>query len=258
MPKVEPQNAVVPAPLVTWKQAVAAYAPATEVTRQRYRVHKKAGRIPGGVQAFQRVGSFAAGSSTYHSALVVIAAHAARAGNQRGAAELVACADQVEQEFGPQVKLFLAEHDLADLPTAEFYSALLEATAAALLLVPSWTNCLYAAGKIASVDSRWAQISAVTSAGSSFLMDVPAEMLSAAQLSLGDSVLVFREMLASSAAAIVELVPGAQLRSAVQEDSGYARYVGTVEPQRSAKEVERIRGLVTSGNVGRRSLRPAG
>ena len=54
-----------------------------------------------------------------------MAEHAARAGDQKVAADLVACANQVEREFGSQVKIFLAEHDLGDLPTAEFYSALL-------------------------------------------------------------------------------------------------------------------------------------
>jgi hypothetical protein len=258
MQEIEPQDVVVPAPLVTWEQAVAAYAPASEVTRQRYRGFRKNGRITGGVQAFQRKGSFAAGSSTYHSALVVIAAHAARSGDQKVAAKLVSCANLVEQKFGPQVKVFLAEHDLGELPTAEFYGALLEETSSALKLVPAWTNALYAAGRIESVESGWAQIKAVTSAGSSVLMDVPAEMLRAMHLSFGDSVLVFREMLKSSSAAIVELVPGASLGPVTLDDAGYGRYVESVEFRRSAKDVERIRGLVASGNVGRRTLRPAG
>jgi hypothetical protein len=234
-----------PIPLVRWDAVVSTIDPTAAPTRSRYRTLKARGLSTEGVHVERRVAGRAAGSSTWHSVLSVIAA-LTRPTDSAVATQLLVAGAEIERRFVAEIKTYGREAAAGD----EF-ERLLEATNAALADIAGWNSAVFAQAVIQSMDGQIAHLLGRTMSGDDAIVDVPRGLADKWDAASGDGVLVFQRLMESSV--IVTILPVARSGSGSE-----AAFLRSLHPVRTDAEIERLRGLATSGAIGRRVVRRAG
>ena len=160
-----------------------------------------------------------AGSQTLHSSLAVLVSYAARRGEYDLAARLAAEASGIESDFSVLVKGFLREHDMSDLPASTFYPELVQARVAALDRVPSWRQLLFADRVVDHVSDDLVSIAArISRTDERVELAVAREAGIATSVVVGDALLVFRDVMPTSAM-VIELLEGISARSGTRSST---------------------------------------
>jgi hypothetical protein len=240
------RDSLTPVPLVGWEAVVSAVEPTSPPTRSRYRTIKNHGHSTDGVHVVRRGEARAAGSSTWHSVLSVLAAYA-RPTNGAVADQLVNAGSDLERKFTIEIKKF-GQAGVRD----DALNALSAATSQALSRISGWKDVVFAEAVIESMDARVAHLLGRTEAGEDAVVDVPRGLADHWKVSTGDAVYVLQRSLESSV--VVTILPAAREGMPSEREA----FLRSIHPERSEAEIDRLRQLAASGAVGRRTVRRAG
>ena len=164
-------------------------------TRSRYRTLSARGIVSAGWQVPMRSGHGLSGSRKYLSVLSALAVKALNAGDESGAAYLGAEAQKVEERFGDEVVPFLRDRPAADLPSAEFFKRLVQATDDAIGKWPKRIDFFYGAGVILAIDDEDVRIDVINKMGDEVEVALPAELARIQGLDVGGKVWVLRNLI---------------------------------------------------------------
>jgi hypothetical protein len=245
---------LVPIPLVQWETVVSANDPTAVPTRARYRTIRDHGYATDGLRVQRRSERYAAGTSTVHSVLSVLAAHARRANDAELAYELLVEGAAIEREYARALKPEGRTRELNPLDESRAkFEHLQSATRDALGRVAGWSSAIFAEAFVDRMEGPTAHLSGVTPAGTETVIDMPRALIESWDLEVGDPLFVFQAVLGASV--VVEVLPAIGDRDAEREHEAFLR---ALNPDRPPQEGDRLRSLVASGAVGRRSLKRVG
>ena len=282
-------DVVMPCPVVSWKTVVQADDPTRAATPGRLRELRRKQRVTAGVRVALRGERRLEGRATFYSVLSVLAVRYRQEGHEEAAAEMVRAAAKVEDDFSERLKVFLGDHSLADLPTAEFFNALATSTAECVSAWSEEAPYLLAVARVNEMADALVRLEGTSPGGEPVAVDLPRALVDGQSLTTGDLVWVFSRSVGT--AAMVELLPA--MRVAIQvtnaehafrallkfavpplvsplqvsqtdgmtddERAVFAdRFNATVGANLSSADMSRLAGYVDAGRVPRRRLRPAG
>src|SRR6266536_1817950 len=110
-----------PSPLVDWTELVAADTPTEAPTSYRLKALRKRNEATAGVRVTLRGGQRAQGTASYHSVLSVWSTRLRHLGHVPEADRLRDAGSRIEKTYDRYLRAYLSQHDLEDLPRADFF-----------------------------------------------------------------------------------------------------------------------------------------
>jgi hypothetical protein len=283
------RHVVVPLPVIDWTTVLKADNPTREATRGRLRELRKKRQVTGGVTVLRRGRRGLEGRATYHSVLSALAAKSRQEGHDEDAARLEKGASALEEQFAARLEQFLSQHNLTQLPEADFFYELTTATAQRIAEWSHLPQALLAAARVEAIEGAVAHLEGSSPQGGAVAVDLPRALLDRQSLTTGDVVWVFSRVVGD--AALVDLLPAIRVQIFLEfplhgssglnalfdvapvmdglndepdgltdaERAEYAaHFSATVGADLTAEEAADLRGDAAAGRVTRRRLRPAG
>ncbi len=250
--------------MVTWTELVAADTPTEDPTSYRLKALRKRNEATAGVRVTLRGGQRAQGTASYHSVLSVWSTRLRQLGQAREADRLRDAGSKIEKTYDRYLRAYLSQHDLEDLPRADFFNRLVRDTAAVLADISFTTDeSVLFVGEVMGYRGRTWRIEGRDAAGMARQANVLGRVLARRNLSEGALVLVIERMVGN--AAVTEVEPAVRVPSEAEllegppfEDEEYAelarRYRKTGGRAPSSDERAAVQQALDAGTLPRRRI----
>jgi hypothetical protein len=274
--------AVLPMPVLEWTEVVLAEDPTRSATRERLRQLQKKHLVGHGVKVTKRDDRGLSGSGTYFSVLTALAAKSRHEGSAEDAEYLLGAAGDLEDRFADELRNYLSQCSLDELPKADFFGALASETAGHVSWWTKRSKALLAVALVKENAADLAHLAGHSASGDPVDLDVPLKLLERQSLVSGDHVWVFSRIVQS--AALVEVLrattvpcnlleslegfalvmhhPRSQVGSDGLTDDERAvfaeRWKSGVAADLTSGELTKLRSDLRHGHLPTRRIRPAG